>query len=114
MDLADANGCRVTAPTTTEHPSDANTASFSRAWFVSVDRKLWASATGRLYAGENKVLWERPGPAVSLSGRLWGDTNGLAPTITPSGGVRQRELSGQRRDLPRPGLLGSRGARGDE
>src|SRR2546427_6003429 len=69
-DLADASGCRVTAPTTTEHPRDANTASFSRTWFVSVDRKLWASATGRLYAGENKVLWERPGTTVALTGRL--------------------------------------------
>jgi hypothetical protein len=86
VDLADANGCRVTAPTTTEHPRDPNTAAFSRAWFVSADRMLWASATGRLYAGENKMLWERPGPAVSLSGRLWGDTSGLAPTITPSRG----------------------------
>ena len=103
VDLADANGCRVTAPTTTEHPSDANTASFSRAWFVSVDRKLWASATGRLYAGENKVLWERPGPAVSLSGRLWGDTNGLAPTITPSGGYDKESYQASGVTFPAPG-----------
>lgn len=70
-DLADANGCRVTTPTTTEHPKDLNTAAFSRAWFVSADRLLWASATGRLSSGENKALWERPGTTVALTGRLW-------------------------------------------
>jgi len=103
VDLADANGCRVTAPTTTEHPRDANTASFSRAWFVSVDRKLWASATGRLYAGENKVLWERPGTTVALTGRLWGDTSGLAPTITASSGYEKESYQASGVTFPAPG-----------
>lgn len=102
-DLADANGCRVTMPTTTEHPRDANTAAFSRAWFVSADRLLWASATGRLYAGQNKVLWERPGPAVSLGGRLWGDTGGLAPTITPSRGYDRETYQASGVTFPAPG-----------
>ena len=102
-DLADASGCRVTAATTTEHPRDPNTAAFSRAWFVSADRMLWASATGRLYAAENKVLWERPGPAVSLSGRLWGDTSGLVPTITPSKGYDTETYQASGVTFPAPG-----------
>jgi len=103
QDLSDASGCRVTAPTTTEHPRDANTASFSRAWFVSPDRKLWASATGRLYAGENKVLWERPGTTVALTGRLWGDTSGLVPAITSSGGYEKQSYQASGVTFPAPG-----------
>ncbi len=103
QDLADASGCRVTTPTTTEHPSDANTASFSRAWFVSPDRKLWASATGRLYAGENKVLWERPGTTVALTGRLWGDTSGLVPAITSSSGYEKESYQASGVTFPAPG-----------
>jgi hypothetical protein len=102
-DLADANGCRITVPTTTDHPKDANTAAFSRAWFVSSDRLLWASATGRLYAGENKVLWERPGTTVTLTGRLWGDPSGLVPTITASRGYERESYQASGITFPAPG-----------
>jgi len=70
-------------PISDEHPTNANTASFSRTWFVSADRLLWASAPSRFYGGSNKVLWERPGPRVSIGGRLLsGDAKGAVPTIT--------------------------------
>lgn len=76
--------CPATAPTTAERPRDANTAAFSRAWYVSDDHLLWASAQGRLYVGENKVLWERPGSRVDISGKLLsGDPRTAgAPTIS--------------------------------
>lgn len=41
-------------------PSNTNTASFSRSWWSSGDRRIWASRSERMYAGDNKVLWERP------------------------------------------------------
>jgi hypothetical protein len=70
--LAAFSNCLVTTPVTSEHPRNGNTASFSRTWYVSPDRLLWASADGRFYAGAtgNKVLWERPGSALSLTGKL--------------------------------------------
>ena len=64
------SACPTTAPSTSERPQDANTAAFSRAWYVSVDRLLWASAPGRFYVGGNKVLWERPGSRVEITGKL--------------------------------------------
>jgi hypothetical protein len=78
------SGCPVSTPITDEKPTNANTASFSRAWFVSPDRLLWASAPSRFYEGSNKVLWERPGSIVSVSGKLLGGDAKAAgvPTIT--------------------------------
>ncbi len=102
-DLADANGCHITAPTTTEHPKDANTAAFSTAWFVSPDRLLWASAGYRYYAGGVKVLWERPGREVTLTGRLWGDTRGLVPKITPPTGYESLSYQASGVTFPAPG-----------
>ena len=64
------SACPVTAPTTSERPRDVNTAAFSREWYVSSDRLLWASAHGRFYVGSNKVLWERPGSRIDISGKL--------------------------------------------
>lgn len=64
------SACPTTPPTTSERPRDANTAAFSRAWYVSDDRLLWASASGRFYVGANKVLWERPGSRVDITGKL--------------------------------------------
>jgi hypothetical protein len=79
-------GCPITAPATNERPKNGNTASFSNAWYASPDRLLWASAGGRLYAGAdgNKVLWERPGTTLSLSGKLpLGDAKAAGvPTIS--------------------------------
>jgi hypothetical protein len=69
---------------TEEHPKNPNTASFSRGWYVSVDRLLWASASGRFFVGGSKVLWERPGTFVAISGKLLdGDAKAAGvPTIT--------------------------------
>jgi hypothetical protein len=77
-------GCPITAPVTDERPKNSNTASFSRGWYVSADRLLWASASGPFYVGENKVLWERPGSVVSITGKLLdGDAKAAGvPTIT--------------------------------
>jgi hypothetical protein len=82
--VAGPAGCPVTAPVTEEHPKNPNTASFSRGWYVSVDRLLWASASGRFFVGGSKVLWERPGTFVAISGKLLdGDTKAAGvPTIT--------------------------------
>lgn len=103
-DFADASGCRATAPLTSEHPKDANTAAFSTAWYASPDRLLWASAGYRLYAGENKVLWERPGRSIALSGRLWGDVTGrLTPTITPGRGYESTSYQASGVTFPAPG-----------
>lgn len=41
-------------------PANSNTASFSRSWWASEDRRIWASRGDRMYVGDNKVLWERP------------------------------------------------------
>jgi hypothetical protein len=102
-DLADANGCRTTAPTTTERPKDANTASFSRAWYVSPDRLLWASAGYRFYSGGTKVLWERPGREVTLTGRLWGDQSAATPKITPPTGYESLTYQASGVTFPAPG-----------
>ena|SRR2546423_671308 len=77
-------GCPITAAVVSERPKNPNTASFGRGWYVSADRLLWASASGPFYVGENKVLWERPGSIVRVSGKLLdGDPKGAgAPTIT--------------------------------
>jgi hypothetical protein len=56
----ETSGCLATTPVTAEHPKNSNTAAFSRGWYVSPDRQLWASATGPFVVGSNKVLWERP------------------------------------------------------
>jgi hypothetical protein len=79
-----AGPCPVTAPLTDEHPKNPNTASFGRGWYVSADRLLWASASGPFYVGSNKVLWERPGSVVAISGKLLdGDAKAAgAPTIS--------------------------------
>jgi hypothetical protein len=76
--------CPVTTPVTDERPRNSNTASFGRGWYVSADRLLWASASGPFYVGENKVLWERPGSIVRVSGKLLdGDAKAAGvPTIT--------------------------------
>lgn len=76
--------CPATAPVIDEHPRNPNTASFSRGWYMSADRLLWASASGPFYVGGNKVLWERPGSVVAISGKLLdGDPKAAgAPTIT--------------------------------
>jgi hypothetical protein len=54
-------GCPVTTPVTDERPKNPNTASFSRGWFVSPDRLLWASASLPFFVGGNKVLWGASG-----------------------------------------------------
>jgi hypothetical protein len=72
--------CPVTTPVTEEHPTNPNTASFSRGWFMSPDHLLWASASGPFFVGENKVLWERPGSIVEISGKLLdGDAKSAGP-----------------------------------
>ncbi len=62
--------CPITTPVTGERPKNGNTASFGRGWYVSSDRRLWASANGPFFVGDNKVLWERPGSVVAISGKL--------------------------------------------
>ena len=86
-------GCPVTAPVTDERPKNSNTASFSRGWYVSADRLLWASASWPFYVGENKVLWERPGSVVSITGKLLdGDATAAGvPTITGPQGYEGRD-----------------------
>ena len=84
----DSAGCPATTPVSDEHPKNQNTASFSRIWYVSPDRLLWASATTPFYVGWNKVLWERPGQVVILTGRLLdGDASaaGVATITGPEG-----------------------------
>lgn len=78
------SACPATVPSASERPRDANTAAFSRVWYASDDRLLWASAPGRFYVGENKVLWERPGPRIDITGKLLsGDPRAAGvPTIT--------------------------------
>jgi hypothetical protein len=97
--------CPVTKPVTDEHPKNANTAAFSRGWYVSPDRRLWASAGDRFRAGGNKVLWERPGSVVSISGKLLlGDakTAGV-PTITGPGGYENFDYQASSVTFPAPG-----------
>ncbi len=72
-------GCPVTPPTT-ERPADANTASFSRAWYRSPDGMIWASQSEHWFAGDgNKVLWAKPsGSRLRVSGRR---IDGPAPPL---------------------------------
>jgi hypothetical protein len=103
--------CPVTKPVTDEHPKNANTAAFSRAWYVSSDRRLWASAGGRLWAGRsgngsgNKVLWERPGSIVAISGKLLLEDAKAAgvPTITGPGGYETFDYQASGVTFPVPG-----------
>jgi hypothetical protein len=78
-------GCPVTTAVTDEHPKNPNTASFSRGWYVSADRLLWASASGPFFVGGNKVLWERPGSVVAISGKLLDGDAKAAGALTISG-----------------------------
>jgi hypothetical protein len=82
--VAGPGACPATAPVTDERPKNPNTASFGRGWYVSADRLLWASASGPFYVGSNKVLWERPGSVVAISGKLLdGDAKAAgAPSIS--------------------------------
>ncbi|MDQ2912114.1 MAG: hypothetical protein M3T56_02550 [Chloroflexota bacterium] len=103
--------CPTTKPATDEHPKNANTAAFSRAWYVSPDRRLWASAGGRWWSGRsgngsgNKVLWERPGPMVSISGKLLlGDAKAAGvPTITGPSGYEAADYQASSVTFPVPG-----------
>jgi hypothetical protein len=87
----ETSGCPTTTPVTEEHPKNSNTAAFSRGWYVSPDRLLWASASGPFVVGSNKVLWERPGPAVAVTGKLLsGDAKAAGvPTITGPAATRR-------------------------
>ena len=62
--------CPVTPPNQGV-PPNAHTAAFSSIWYGSADGKLWASgqAHGEWRAGENKVLWWRPGYTLTVDGR---------------------------------------------
>jgi hypothetical protein len=103
--------CPTAKPVTDEHPKNTNTAAFSRAWYVSPDRRLWASADGRWWSGQsengsgNKVLWERPGPMVSISGKLLlGDAKAAGvPTITGPGGYETADYQASSVTFPVPG-----------
>jgi len=97
--------CPVTKPVTDERPKNPNTASFSSAWFVSPDRLLWASAGGRFWAGGNKVLWERPGSVVSITGKLLtgGAMAAGVPTITGPQGYEGSDYQASGLTFPVPG-----------
>lgn len=99
------SGCPVSTPVTDERPRNPNTASFSRTWFVSPDRLLWASAPPRFYQGSNKVLWERPGSIVSISGKLLGGDAKAAgvPTITGPEGYESFDYQASGLTLPASG-----------
>ena len=88
-------GCPVTTPVTDEHPKNPNTASFSRGWFMSPDHLLWASASARQAPG-----WRREGRRRAQD--QW------------TAGLRRVRLSGERRDLPRAGVLGGRGSSAEQ
>ena len=98
-------GCPVTTPVTEEHPENPNTASFSRGWFVSPDHLLWASASEPFFVGENKVLWERPGSIVEISGKLLdGHAKAAgAPTITGPRGYEGTDYQASGVTFPAPG-----------
>jgi hypothetical protein len=102
---AETVGCRATTPVSDERPRNTNTASFSRIWFVSPDRLLWASATIPFYVGGNKVLWERPGSIVSISGKLLdGDPKAAGvPTITGPQGYEAMDYQASTVTFPAPG-----------
>jgi hypothetical protein len=97
--------CPVTTPVTDEHPRNPNTASFSRGWYVSADRLLWASASGPFFVGGNKVLWERPGSVVAISGKLLdGDPKSAgAPTISGPQGYEGSDYQASGVTFPAPG-----------
>lgn len=97
--------CPVTTPVTNERPKNPNTASFSQGWFVSADRLLWASASGPFFVGGNKVLWERPGSVVEISGKLLdGDAKAAgAPTISGPQGYEGSDYQASGVTFPAPG-----------
>ena len=97
--------CPVTTPVTDEHPKNPNTASFSRGWYMSPDHLLWASASGPFFVGGNKVLWERPGSIVQISGKLLdGDAKATgAPTISGPQGYEGSDYQASGVTFPAPG-----------
>jgi len=102
---ADSAECSATTPVSDERPKNQNTASFSRVWYVSPDRLLWASASTPFYVGSNKVLWERPGSIVSVSGKLLdGDAKAAGvPTITGPQGYEGVDYQASGLTFPAPG-----------
>ena len=103
--VAGPAGCPVTAPVTDEHPKNPNTASFGQGWYVSADRLLWASASGPFFVGANKVLWERPGSVVAISGKLLdGDAKAAGvPTIGGAQGYEGSDYQASGVTFPAPG-----------
>jgi hypothetical protein len=75
--------CQTTASTNTEKPTNTNTASFSSHWYRSADKRIWASAPARWFAGDHKVLWERPlGTQLKVTAkRLDGDAPPFKATL---------------------------------
>ena len=104
-DIGGANGCPVTVPTTSEHPKNSNTAAFSAAWYVSPDRRLWASAGYHYFEGGNKVLWERAGSRVDITGKLLsGDAKAAGvPTISGAQGYEGMDYQASGVTFPVPG-----------
>ena len=71
---------------------------------MSADRLLWASASGPFLVGGNKVLWERPGSSVEISGKLLGgDEAAGAPTISGPQGYEGSDYQASGVTFPAPG-----------
>lgn len=67
-------------------PSNSNTAAFSRRWYASADRKMWASKPERFYVRGNKVLWERPtGQQLHVTGHPRGAPDVSLNASIPAG-----------------------------
>ena len=68
-------------------------------------KRWWASAPSRFYAGANKVLWERPGSIVSMSGKLLiGDAKSAGvPTITDPRGYERLDYQASGVTFPASG-----------
>ena len=98
--------CPITPPNQGV-PPDAHTASFSSVWYGSADGKLWASgqAHGEWHAGENKVLWWRPGYTLMVDGRRL-DAPAPAALCRHPRRLRRRQLPGQRAYLLLPPAAG--------
>jgi hypothetical protein len=99
------NGVCTESPHVTERPPDdpgaSSFASPGATWFANDSRTLWAWWWGKTSGGDYKVLWVRPGLALTVTGRR---LDGAGPPMTAdilSGYYDSYQASGL--NFPAPG-----------
>lgn len=92
------NGVCTGSPTVRDRPpDDPNASSFASpgaTWFANDSRTLWAWWWGRMSDGGYKVLWVRPGQAMTVTGKRLDSTSAALKADIPGGYYNSFQASG--------------------